>query len=100
MKTRRRLLSWSIFVCVLAAPAFQTFAQINGTDRGMAIGLLEMTKTAIKKNYYDPTFHGVDIDFVFDQAKERMKAAPTRDALMLTIASAVMTLDDSHTTFL
>jgi carboxyl-terminal processing protease len=66
----------------------------------MAIGLLEMTKTAIKKNYYDPTFHGVDVDFVFEQAKERMKAAPTRDALMLTIASAVMTLDDSHTTFL
>ncbi|MGH7782748.1 MAG: S41 family peptidase, partial [Candidatus Binatia bacterium] len=58
-----------------------------------------MTKDAIKKNYYDPTFHGVDIDFVFDQAKERMKVAPTRDALMMTIASAVLSLDDSHTNF-
>ena len=41
----------------------------------MALGMLDATKDAIKKNYYDPTFHGVDIDFVFEQAKERMKAA-------------------------
>jgi carboxyl-terminal processing protease len=69
-------------------------------DRDMAMTMLERTKQAIKDNYYDPTFHGVDLDFVFDQAKARIKAAQTRDALMLTVASAVMTLDDSHTTFL
>jgi C-terminal processing protease CtpA/Prc len=74
-------------------------AQVSGNDREIAIGMLGATKDEIKKNYYDPTFHGVDIDFVFDQAKERMKAAPTRDALMMTIASAVLALDDSHTTF-
>ena len=65
----------------------------------MAIGMLDMTKDAIKKNYYDPTYHGVDIDFVFEQAKERMKTAPSRDALMMTIASAVLAFDDSHTNF-
>jgi carboxyl-terminal processing protease len=81
-------------------PTSAVHSQINGTDRNMAIGLLDMTKETIKKNYYDPTFRGVDIDFVFDQAKERMKVAPTRDALMMAIASAVLTLDDSHTTFL
>ncbi|MEO8042951.1 MAG: S41 family peptidase [Acidobacteriota bacterium] len=100
MKNRLSFHSLCIFLCVLLLPALQTLAQINGTDRNMAIGLLDMTKEAIKKNYYDPAYRGVDIDFVFEQAKERMKAAPTRDALMLTIASAVLTLDDSHTTFL
>ncbi|MEP6847536.1 MAG: S41 family peptidase [Acidobacteriota bacterium] len=75
------------------------FSQVNSTERGMAIGMLDSTKDAIKKNYYDPTFHGVDLDFVFEQAKERMKVAPTRDALMVTIASAVLSLDDSHTNF-
>jgi C-terminal processing protease CtpA/Prc len=74
-------------------------AQVGGNDRDMAFGMLDMTKDAIKKNYYDPTFHGVDIDFVFEQAKERMKAAPTRDGLMMAIASAVLSLEDSHTTF-
>lgn len=103
MKNRSLLFSLSAFISLfffVGMSASVTPAQINGTDRNMAIGLLEMTKEAIKKDYYDPTYHGVDLDFVFDQAKERMKVAPTRDALMLTIASAVLTLDDSHTTFI
>lgn len=74
-------------------------AQVTSNERDMAFGMLTMTKDAIKNNYYDPTFHGVDLDFVFEQAKERMKAATNRDQLMMTIASAVLSLDDSHTTF-
>ena len=97
---KRYALSVLLFACLLVLPAPQTVAQVDSTDRNMAIGILEMTKETIKKNYYDPTYHGVDLDFVFEQAKERMKAAQTRDALMLTIASAVMTLNDSHTTFI
>src|SRR5262245_41797842 len=96
-------LSRTVFVllsiCSFFLSSSVSFAQVNSTERGMAIGMLDMTKDAIKKNYYDPTFHGVDIDFVFEQAKERMKVAPTRDALMMTIASAVLSLDDSHTNF-
>ena len=37
--------------------------------------------------------------FIFEQAGERMKTAPTRDALMMIIAQTVLALDDSHTTF-
>lgn len=85
---------------VVVALAMSVGAQVSSTDRSMALGLLDITKDAIKNNYYDPSFHGVDLDFVFEQARERMKAAPTRDAMMLTIASAVLTLDDSHTTFI
>jgi C-terminal peptidase prc len=88
----------SAIICLFALPHF-TAAQIGGNDRDFAFGMLDMTKDAIKKNYYDPTFHGVDIDFVFEQARERIKAAPSRDALMITIASAVLAFDDSHTTF-
>jgi C-terminal processing protease CtpA/Prc len=75
-------------------------AQVSGNDRGIAFGMADTIKDTIKKNYYDQTFHGVDIDFVFEQAKERLKAAETRDSLMVTLASAVMAFDDSHTTFI
>jgi carboxyl-terminal processing protease len=61
--------------------------------------MLDNLKSEIKSSYYDPTFHGVDLDFVWEQARERVKTAPTRDALMMTLASAVLSLDDSHTTF-
>src|SRR5689334_6055881 len=84
---------------IFAFLSTSSFAQIGGNDRDFAFGMLDMTKDAIKKNYYDPSFHGVDIDFVFEQAKERLRAAPSRDALMMIIASAVMAFDDSHTTF-
>ena len=87
------------FLFVLFIFATHSIAQVAGTDRDAAVGMLNMTKDTIKKYYYDPTFHGVDIDFVFDQARERMKGAPTRDALMMTIASAVLAFDDSHTAF-
>lgn len=96
MKTLR-LLALSSFLFTLA---LSVNGQVSSTDRDMAIGLLDIAKSAVKDNYYDPKYHGVDIDFVFEQAKERMKVAPSRDALMLTIASAFMTLDDSHTTFI
>ena len=87
------------FLFLLLLLPLSTTAQVSKIDREMAFVMLERTKDAIKNNYYDPTFHGVDIDFVFEQAKARIQAAPTRDALMMTIASAVMSLDDSHTTF-
>lgn len=87
------------FLVFLAIPLTQIMAQTSGADRSMAIGMLDITRDEIKKNYYDPTFHGVDVDFVFEQAKERMKTAPTRDALMMIIAQSVIAFDDSHTTF-
>lgn len=87
-------------ICFVLLFSVSVSTQVSGNDRGMAFGMLDMTKETIKKNYYDPAFRGVDVDFVFEQARERMKVAPTRDSLMVTIASAVMTFDDSHTTFL
>ena len=93
---RNRIAFAAVALLTLAATAFP---QASSIDRDMAMGMLNSTKDAIKKNYYDPSFHGVDLDFVFDQAKERMKAAPTRDALMMVIASTVLALDDSHTNF-
>lgn len=84
---------------LLAAPAVPVSAQASGADRSMAMGMLDITIDSIKKNYYDPAYHGVDIDFVREQARERIKAAPTRDAMMMIIAQTIIALDDSHTNF-
>ncbi len=93
------LLSFGLLFSMGVIGPLRVFAQVSGSDRDVANGMLSSTKNAVKKNYYDPTFHGVDLEFVFEQAKERIKTAPTRDALMMTIASAMLALDDSHTTF-
>jgi C-terminal processing protease CtpA/Prc len=89
-----------VTVLLLTGTTFEIAnGQANGNDRAMAFGMIDMTKETIKKNYFDPSYRGVDIDFVFEQAKERVKVAPTRDAMMITIASAVLAFDDSHTNF-
>ncbi len=77
----------------------QASAQVSGNDRGMAMKMLEMTRNAVKDNYFDPKFRGVNVDEVFTQTKEKMKSASTRDELMMLIAQAVVMLDDSHTNF-
>jgi C-terminal processing protease CtpA/Prc len=75
-------------------------AQLAANDRDMAIGMLEQARDAVKKNYYDPKYHGVDLEKVFQESKSAMKEARTRDELMLIVARFLSNLDDSHTNFI
>ena len=91
-------LFFAAICCVLFIPISAT-AQLSANDRAMAIGMLEQTRDTIKENYYDPKLKGIDIDFVFEHVKEQMKAAQTRDALMVNIAQFTLAFNDSHTAF-
>ncbi|HET7107477.1 MAG TPA: PDZ domain-containing protein [Candidatus Acidoferrum sp.] len=51
----------------------------------------------VKSNYYDPKYHGVDLDALFKEAKERVKAAKTYNQALATVAWVLRKLDDSHT---
>lgn len=54
----------------------------------------------IKKKYYDPTFHGVDLEGMYAKADAAIdKSATNTDAFFL-IATFVSTLHDSHTFFI
>jgi carboxyl-terminal processing protease len=75
-------------------------AQINSNEKDAAIGMLDITKDSIKKNYYDPTYRGLDLEAVFSQAKAKIKAATTRDELMAIVAQTSLSFDDSHTFFI
>ena len=56
-------------------------------------------KADLKKNYYDPSFHGVDIEARFKEADEKIKNATSLGQIFGTIATFLMRLDDSHTFF-
>ena len=86
------------FVLVAAVP--RTSAQISDPDRERAKVMLNEIKNGIKKNYYDPTFHGVDIDANFKSAEELLKRATSLGQAFGIIAQTVMSLNDSHTFFL
>jgi C-terminal processing protease CtpA/Prc len=51
----------------------------------------------VKSNYYDPKYHGVDLDALFKEARERVNAAKTYNQALAIVAWVLRKLDDSHT---
>jgi len=61
--------------------------------------VLRNVKTELMKNYYDPTFHGMDPEAHFKVADENMKKAESMGQLVGITAQVLLDLNDSHTFF-
>ena len=72
---------------------------LDRIERGRAKDMLNAVKKEIKSNYYDPTFHGIDLDARFKVAEEKLDKAASLGQAFGIIAQAVMELNDSHTRF-
>lgn len=95
----------SAFVCLSALAGFppptaQAQSQLSPFDRESAYTMLDTIKDDLRKNYYDPTFRGMNLDARVKEAQEQLKQARTRDQLIITIAQIMLELNDSHTFFL
>ncbi|HEV8383653.1 MAG TPA: S41 family peptidase [Candidatus Acidoferrales bacterium] len=73
--------------------------KITDFDRVRARDMLARVYDTLKKNYYDQTFHGLDIDARYKTYDERLKSAQTLAQAFRTIAAFLTGLDDSHTYF-
>ena len=91
----------SLLVCGLALPAAAPAGaqSLSDFDKQRGQMMLEHVRSEIKKNYYDPNFHGVDLDATFKAAGEKIRQAVSNEQVMGIIAQAVLNLDDSHTIF-
>jgi C-terminal processing protease CtpA/Prc len=94
----RRWLSLSVLVFVCTANSLAQGITSYEKQRGQM--MLDLVKNDIKNNYFDPSFHGQDIEATFKQAGEKMKNAQSNGQVMGIIAQAVLSLEDSHTFFL
>jgi carboxyl-terminal processing protease len=65
-----------------------------------AHAMLRQTYDEIRKNYYDPTFHGVDLDKTYEQYNARMDQSKTPNETFRVIAAFTNSLNDSHTFFM
>lgn len=74
-------------------------AQTLGFQRDRSREMLEVIKRDLQKNYYDPSFHGVNIEAVFKEADELLKKADSHGQMYGIIARALLQLNDSHTYF-
>jgi len=95
----RRVTLLVVFSIILLC-AGQAFSQsIDRIELGRAKDMLKNIKNEIKNGYYDPSFHGMDLDARFKAAEEKMDKAGSVDQAFAIIAQAVLDLNDSHTTF-
>jgi carboxyl-terminal processing protease len=62
--------------------------------------MLNRIEEDIKERYYDPTFHGFDLDARFESARKKIAVAQSQNEALLDVAGAVASLNDPHTRFL
>ena len=93
------LLLSALFVVSSAPRAARARQGVSGYDRDRWSNALRIIRDDIKKNYYDPTFRGKDLDAHFKAAEEKMKQAQSLGQLFGIIAQALLDFDDSHLFF-
>src|SRR6266850_4604637 len=84
---------------LVAQPAQQPATRLSSFDRGNSLSMLKQIKEDLTKNYYDPTFHGMDVDKKVAAAAERIKTAASAGEASAILADVLLQLDDSHTKF-
>jgi C-terminal processing protease CtpA/Prc len=87
---------------ILTAGLFSLAAaqSISQYDRDAGREMLKMIRLDIQKHYYDPNFHGINIEERFRKADERIKKANTNGEIFGIIAQALLDFNDSHLFFL
>jgi carboxyl-terminal processing protease len=100
MSKRLVFLILILFFAIPFATAQNLSFPLTRDDHDWLDHVLKVVRDEIRKNYYDPSFHGLDIDQRFQQAATKMATAPDRSYAVADIAGAVSALNDSHTIFL
>src|SRR5260370_39687099 len=67
--------------------------------RKLGIEMLREIKSILSKDYYDPNFHGINLDERFRVAEERIKTLEDYPQVYRVIAQVVIEFKDSHTNF-
>ncbi len=102
LSSRVRILVCAATLCPIISgplsPAYaQGFVNFSKTD---GRGVLKVIKKDIEKNYYDPTFRGIDLEAHFRRVEEKINAATSTGQVFGIIAQALVDFDDSHIRFL
>lgn len=72
----------------------------SGADRDNARAMLSAIKSDLQKYYYDPEYHGMNLDERFKTAEEKINQATSLAQLLGVVGQVLLDLDDSHTFFL
>ncbi|HKW89738.1 MAG TPA: S41 family peptidase [Candidatus Acidoferrales bacterium] len=90
----------AIFFALGVQETLRAQQTISKFDREAAEQMLQIIRDRVKEYYYDPSYHGVDLDARYKTYAERISQAPNRGAAFAEIAAYLSALHDSHTFFI
>ena len=94
----------AILLCLMATtlPAAEKKSSdvMSSLQRDQALQMLSDVHDKVYKEYYDPTFHGVDFESRYREAVQKIHKAETVSDALGIIAWMLDGLNDSHTFFL
>lgn len=98
MKLISRVFPILVAVTLLSQAMFsQSFDRI---ERERFKSMLTVIKNAIKKNYYDTNYHGIDLDARFQKAQARLDEVNSTGQANAVIAQVLIDFNDSHLYYL
>jgi hypothetical protein len=74
-------------------------AGLSDVDTRAGRQILAEVKELIKSKYYDPNYHGIDLDTQFSEAQELIKNAKSNGQIYGIIAWVLLKFNDSHLYF-
>ena len=93
---RTGLLFHVVAIAFVAASA----QSLSTADRDRGHVILRTLKNEIKKSYYDPAFHGVDLEARFKAADEKVDRAQSLSQIFGIVAQTLIEFEDSHLFFI
>lgn len=101
LRIRMIVLLSALSVCLVFNCAQPIHAQsFSSQDRDRGALMLKIIKDDISKHYYDPTFHGIDLDARFQLADSKIKLTKSNAEVFGVIAQVLLDINDSHTAFI
>jgi C-terminal processing protease CtpA/Prc len=92
----RALVFYGLTVGLAASGAAQSLA----VDRQRGLQMLDQIREDLVEHYYDPGFHGLDLEALVDRARQRIGQAQSLGEIFGLLAGVCLDLKDSHTIFL
>jgi C-terminal processing protease CtpA/Prc len=89
-----------LFFAFAQNPAGAQQQSLSGFDRDRGRQMLSLIRKDIEKDYYDPNFHGINLEEHFAAADEKLKQAKSLGEMFGVIAQALLDFDDSHLFFI
>lgn len=95
-----RLMLLIVIACVAFDSLEPVQAQSLKEQQTRGLKMLDTIKQDVKEYYFDPTFHGLDLDAHFKKAGEQIKQAVDGNQILGIIGYTLLAFEDRHTLFI